>query len=179
MGRRARMVCFVIVTLWKIPVILTANYMSLNYLVLPLGFLLLDDRCTQAVRAAAVEAASISPRKAQPRQRRRQRALLWSAGSDETGGNAVMLTWTAASRTTQMLRLAWRDLPLPKAPIAWPSRSESPTNMDYLRLRCAAATRSSPGIERWRAWQPDLFGHKPQLVNEARGSMHRIKRGLT
>jgi hypothetical protein len=34
---------FAIVTLWEIPVILTANYTFLNYLVLSLGFLLLDD----------------------------------------------------------------------------------------------------------------------------------------
>ena len=42
--RRWRIVCFFIVTAWQIPVILTANYTFLNYLVLLLGFLLLDDR---------------------------------------------------------------------------------------------------------------------------------------
>jgi lipase maturation factor 1 len=42
--RRGRIVCFFIVTLWQIPVILTANYAFLNYLVLSLGVLLLDDR---------------------------------------------------------------------------------------------------------------------------------------
>ena len=42
--RRWRIVCFFIVTLWQIPVILTANYTFLNYLVLLLGVLLLDDR---------------------------------------------------------------------------------------------------------------------------------------
>src|SRR5579864_6412782 len=41
--RRWRIVCFFIVTAWQIPVILTANYTFLNYLVLVLGFLLLDD----------------------------------------------------------------------------------------------------------------------------------------
>ena len=41
--RRWRMVCFFIVTPWQIGVILTANYTFLNYLVLVLGFLLLDD----------------------------------------------------------------------------------------------------------------------------------------
>jgi lipase maturation factor 1 len=39
-----RIVCFFIVTPWQIGVILTANYTFLNYLVLSLGFLLLDDR---------------------------------------------------------------------------------------------------------------------------------------
>ncbi len=42
--RRWRILCFFIVTAWQIPVILTANYTFLNYLVLLLGFLLLDDR---------------------------------------------------------------------------------------------------------------------------------------
>ncbi|HVC48477.1 MAG TPA: lipase maturation factor family protein [Terracidiphilus sp.] len=42
--RRVRLLCFCIVTPWEIGVILTANYTFLNYLVLSLGFLLLDDR---------------------------------------------------------------------------------------------------------------------------------------
>ena len=42
--RKVRIVCFFIVTPWEIGVILTANYTFLNYLVLSLGFLLLDDR---------------------------------------------------------------------------------------------------------------------------------------
>jgi hypothetical protein len=41
--RRWRIVCFFIVTPWQIGIILTANYTFLNYLVLALGFLLLDD----------------------------------------------------------------------------------------------------------------------------------------
>jgi hypothetical protein len=42
--RRWRILCFCIVTPWQIAIILTANYTFLNYLVLVLGFLLLDDR---------------------------------------------------------------------------------------------------------------------------------------
>ena len=42
--RRWRILCFLIVTPWELGVILTANYTFLNYLVLTLGFLLLDDR---------------------------------------------------------------------------------------------------------------------------------------
>lgn len=38
-----RLACFVIVTVWQVGVIATANYAFLNYLVLILGFLLLDD----------------------------------------------------------------------------------------------------------------------------------------
>jgi hypothetical protein len=42
--RRFRIVCFFIVTPFEIGIILTANYTFLNYLVLSLGILLLDDR---------------------------------------------------------------------------------------------------------------------------------------
>jgi hypothetical protein len=42
--RRVRLICFFIVTPWEIGVIFTANYTFLNYLVLSLGFLLLDDK---------------------------------------------------------------------------------------------------------------------------------------
>jgi hypothetical protein len=42
--RRWRLICFLIVTPWEVGVILTANYTFLNYLVLSLGILLLDDR---------------------------------------------------------------------------------------------------------------------------------------
>jgi hypothetical protein len=42
--RKVRLILFCIVTPWEIGVILTANYAFLNYLVLSLGFLLLDDK---------------------------------------------------------------------------------------------------------------------------------------
>ena len=42
--RRWRIACFFIVTPWQLGIILSANYTFLNYLVLILGFLLLDDR---------------------------------------------------------------------------------------------------------------------------------------
>jgi hypothetical protein len=41
--RRVKIICFCIVTPFQIGIILTANYTFLNYLVLSLGFLLLDD----------------------------------------------------------------------------------------------------------------------------------------
>ncbi|HEV2299527.1 MAG TPA: lipase maturation factor family protein [Candidatus Acidoferrales bacterium] len=47
--RRFRLICFFIVTPWEIAVILTANYAFLNYIVLALGFLLLDDRFITAI----------------------------------------------------------------------------------------------------------------------------------
>src|SRR6266704_1753687 len=45
--RRIRILCFLILTPWQIGIILSANYTFLNYLVLALGFLLLDDKFLQ------------------------------------------------------------------------------------------------------------------------------------
>jgi len=45
--RRFRIACFCIVTPFEIGIILTANYAFLNYIVLALGFLLLDDRIVE------------------------------------------------------------------------------------------------------------------------------------
>jgi hypothetical protein len=42
--RKVRLILFCIVTPWEVGVIVTANYAFLNYLVLSLGFLLLDDK---------------------------------------------------------------------------------------------------------------------------------------
>ncbi|HUA16084.1 MAG TPA: lipase maturation factor family protein [Verrucomicrobiae bacterium] len=50
--RRFRIACFFIVTPWQIGVILTANYTFLNYLVLALGVLLLDDRFLRGILPA-------------------------------------------------------------------------------------------------------------------------------
>ena len=47
--RRCRIICFLIVTPFQIGIILTANYTFLNYLVLSLGFLLLDDGFVRSV----------------------------------------------------------------------------------------------------------------------------------
>jgi hypothetical protein len=48
--RRFRIICFYIVTPFEIGIILTANYAFLNYLVLALGVLLLDDHSLPAFR---------------------------------------------------------------------------------------------------------------------------------
>src|SRR5262249_4300658 len=74
--RRLRIACFFIVTVWQIPVILTANYTFLNYLVLLLGVLLLDDRFCRRIAPArwreklqaqlASESSSTEPPRALP-----------------------------------------------------------------------------------------------------------------
>src|SRR5437879_8009622 len=47
--RRLRIICFLIVTPFQVGIILTANYTFLNYLVLVLGFLMLEDGFVRSV----------------------------------------------------------------------------------------------------------------------------------
>jgi lipase maturation factor 1 len=54
--RRFRILCFCIVTPFEFGIIFTANYAFLNYLVLSLGILLLDDRTLEWVLPARVRA---------------------------------------------------------------------------------------------------------------------------
>src|ERR1700751_4714108 len=58
--RRWRIVCFFMVTPWQVGVILSANYTFLNYLVLALGVLLLDDRFVLDVLPAKWRSRNVS-----------------------------------------------------------------------------------------------------------------------
>ena len=64
--RRFRIACFFVVTALQVGIILTANYAFLNYLVLALGVLLLDDRALTRARLPFVPSV---PRETTPRHR--------------------------------------------------------------------------------------------------------------
>src|SRR5579871_3727607 len=102
--RRWKIVCFFIVTAWQIPVILTANYTFLNYLVLVLGVLLLDDRFLERILPSKLRPQSLAstlsdtPREELPKSRRRQ---IWSAAA--LTASSLMLTWIFYATTAEML----------------------------------------------------------------------------
>jgi hypothetical protein len=134
MPRPWRILCFFLVTPWQIVVILTANYAFLNYIVLALGFLLLDDRflvrfVPMRWRAGLpvrkepepeVESDPFSEHQSQadeasPRVRRAPlaqhlRALRLSV-------IVVALSWIFYATTLPMLRMFWRGIPLLEAPV--------------------------------------------------------------
>jgi hypothetical protein len=58
--RRMQIICFFILTPFQIGIILTANYTFLNYLVLSLGFLLLDDRFLRGILPARWKSVGIA-----------------------------------------------------------------------------------------------------------------------
>jgi hypothetical protein len=120
--RRFRIVCFCIVTPWQVGIIFSANYTFLNYLVLALGFLLLDDmvlerflprRWKEQFRVAQ-EAKSLFPTTSE-RTWRNTLGAQWSAL--KLAVTAVMLTWIFYATTAEMVWMA-RPVGLPITPVS-------------------------------------------------------------
>lgn len=108
--RRWRIVCFFVVTPLQLGIILTANYTFLNYLVLLLGFLLLDDRfilglLRQRMGDGLVRATLES---AKPSERLAALKLALTA---------VMLLWLFYVSTAEMIWMLWPRAPLPEKPV--------------------------------------------------------------
>src|SRR5580698_6494126 len=146
--RRVRLICFCIVTPWEIGVILTGNYTFLNYLVLSLGFLLLDDRVLlrfvparwrpvssvavpieerdeEKLSILATEGSSVSDDAAETVaasdtsvRPHGKQRLAQHWGALRLAISVVMLTWIAYDTTAEMITLALRESVLPNAPIA-------------------------------------------------------------
>jgi len=119
--RRWRIACFFIVTPWQIGVILTANYAFLNYLVLALGVLLLDDRFISRYlpkRIRALAPASTSEEAAAPRETGED----WKEHTRTTGSaiklalSSAILLWLLYATTAEVIWMFGR-VPLPTSPV--------------------------------------------------------------
>jgi hypothetical protein len=147
--RKVRLICFLIVTPWEIGVILTANYTFLNYLVLSLGFLLLDDRTLARfvpqrwrlpvmVRAPEIEpeeqlsiltategsavaedAATTAAEEGELTRMTWRQRIARNGSAIGLAVSAVMLTWIAYDTTVEMIGIPLRGVSLPMAPVAW------------------------------------------------------------
>jgi hypothetical protein len=191
--RRWRLICFFIVTPWEIGVILTANYTFLNYLVLLLGILLLDDRLLRrliperlrrahdpdgedagldllrepAVLSITNLASHTNAVASAPIRPRPKDSHLRAIG---IAVPAVSLTLIAYVTTAQMIRMFVPELPLPAAPIHM---------LDPFRIAnryglFAVMTRGRYEIEfqgsnDGQTWSPYPFRYKPQALNERPG----------
>ena len=133
--RRWRIVCFFIVTAWQIPVILTANYTFLNYLVLVLGFLLLDDRFIAKflpddwrrkflpdtmVPAAANSDSSASEEQPSPEPEAEYvpARVPHPFAALKLALTSVMLIWIFYTTTVALVWMFLPHLPLPTSPVA-------------------------------------------------------------
>ncbi len=177
--RRWRIVCFWMVTAWQLGVILTANYTFLNYLVLALGFLLLDDRYLRRVvpgqfhvpetaQPATLEdeiTGSIEQPDAPPRSSIRRHL-----GALRTAVTAVMLSWVFYNTSLLMLHMFWRTIPLPGEPVVAlePFRIANQYGLFAVMTphRYEIEFQGSMDGTNWAAY---LFRYKPQDVTKPPG----------
>jgi hypothetical protein len=169
--RRWGIVCFFIVTPWQAGVILTANYTFLNYLVLAMGVLLLDDRFVLDVMPEKCRVrltAGISRPETPPtpelrtwkeNSRRYWRLLMFFA-------SAVMLTWIFYVTTVELVWMFVR-LPLPASPVG----ALEPFRIANRYGLFAVMTRGRYEIEfqgsaDGQTWVAYPFRYKPQELNE-------------
>ncbi len=193
MPRRWRIVCFFIVTAWQIPVILTANYTFLNYLVLLLGVPLLDDRFLLRVMpgrwkrliSPSAETPTPQPVESQNITESPESTEGDAAARDRAGGSlrpthslralklaltSVTLLWIFYATTAQMIWILFPRLPLPTSPVAV---------LDPFRIAnryglFAVMTRGRYEIEfqgsnDGQTWVAYPFRYKPQDPSKAPG----------
>jgi lipase maturation factor 1 len=165
--RRWRIVCFIIVTAWQTGIILTANYTFLNYLVLVLGVLLLDDRLLLGILPARwnigprAEDALTQPTTAESQGPANGLRLAWRATT--LCASSVMLVWIFYATTAEMLT----KLPLPMAPVIAldPFRIANRYGLFAVmtRGRFELEFQGSMDGQNWVAYP---FRYKPQELNQ-------------
>ncbi len=164
--RPLRLLCFWIVTPWEAAVIVTANYTFLNYLVLALGFLLLDDSAVARWvparwRSRAAPALTEGQVTESPAWRRQ-------AGAAGLALSAVALTWVAYVTAAELIWMGWRTAPLPRAPVAAlePLRIANQYGLFAVmtRGRYEIEFQGSDDGEHWTAYP---FRYKPQALDKA------------
>jgi hypothetical protein len=185
--RRFRIGLFFLVTFWEAGVILTANYAFLNYLVLTLGILLVDDRlflevsqtCKSLVAAHSSSDVSQPEHSAAPSFSKHSgkpshepaapwRALFCSYRSLKLAISAVSLCWVFYASTARLVWLLAPHAPLPVSPV---------TALEPFRIAdqyglFAVMTRGLyqiefQGSEDGKTWIAYPFRYKPQALNEA------------
>jgi lipase maturation factor 1 len=187
--RRVRFICFCIVTPWEVGVILTANYTFLNYLVLTLGFLLLDDQSMCWLLPRRVRnTLPVTPQPEAVPSRTELISILEAAAEDGEKTSATvrspaswfnvariclsgtMLTWIGYATTVEMIRMQWPDLPLPSLPVMVlePFRIANQYGLFAVMTRGRYEIEFQ-GSDDGQSWTPYPFRYKPQALDKAPG----------
>ena len=174
--RRFRIGLFFLVTCWEIGVISTANYAFLNYLVLGLGILLVDDRfllwlgrklpfrlaiLSEAGKGREVEEPQPSPG-SQTRLNRHYHAIKLALST-------VFLCWIFYVTTAKLFLIFSRNLPLPITPIVVlePFRIANQYGLFAVMTRARYEIEFQGSNDGGKTWIAYPFRYKPQALNEA------------
>ncbi|HEX4643950.1 MAG TPA: lipase maturation factor family protein [Candidatus Acidoferrales bacterium] len=163
--RRSRIALFFIITPWQIGIIASSNYAFLNYLVLALGFLLLDDRILAPIfpqswrnglALPGTTAASPVPE-----------TTTWH-GQLPLLVQAIFLTWIFYATSALLILMLFPAAPLPQGPI----RKLEPFRFANEFGLFAVMTRDRyelefQGSQDGQNWVAYPFRNKPQDVHAA------------
>jgi lipase maturation factor 1 len=174
--RRWRIACACIVTPFEISIILTANYTFLNYLVLLLGILLLDDRTVEWLLSKRIrqffERANSTGTVARVDSGAAETGFDWNRIFVPLGRivSAICLGLVFYSTTAQLLWMLAPALPISQAPVRW---------LDPFRIANRYGLFAVMTHERYeiefqgsadgKTWIVYPFRYKPQAINSAPG----------
>jgi lipase maturation factor 1 len=174
--RRFRIACFFILTPFQISIILTANYAFLNYIVLALGFLLLDDRFIEWIVPQRIreiverkpEQTTIATVAAPPES---DAARLWrKLRPIGIVISALCLGVIFYATTAQLIWKFEPGLPLPE----WPVQKLEPFRIAnryglFERMTPARYEIEFQGSRDGKTWTAYPFRYKPQDPDKAPG----------
>jgi hypothetical protein len=168
--RRIRIICFCIVTPFQAGIIITANYTFLNYLVLCLGFLLLDDGFVRFVLPQRWKAWGTSDTSDQSTvDPPPSRAAAWHKPVWR-GVAAIYLGWIFYATTALLFSIVPHMPPLPLGP----ARALEPFRIANEYGLFAVMTHERYEIEYQGSldgqnWTAYPFRYKPQDIHQAPG----------
>ncbi|HEV2205601.1 MAG TPA: lipase maturation factor family protein, partial [Candidatus Acidoferrales bacterium] len=171
--RRFRIACFCIVTPFQIGIILTANYAFLNYLVLALGVLLLDDRVVEWIVPERLRRfAEWKPKLRAPFDHAHDAVEHWRKTLRPVSltVSAICLGLVFYVATAQLVWMFVPDLPIPQQPANWlePFRVANLYGL-FERMTWRRYEIEFQGSNDGKTWVVYPFRYKPQDVNKAPG----------
>lgn len=170
--RRFRIACFWIVTPFQIAIILTGNYAFLNYIVLALGFLLLDDQFVESVIPRRIREWIDRPDKQVPAAEPAATGALESiapAAALKTRTviglalSGFCMLWVFYVTSAKLLWMFAPNANLPKAPVEAlePFRIANEYGL-FAVMTHARYEIEFQGSQDGSAWTPYPFRYKPQ-----------------
>lgn len=171
-SRRSRLACFLILTPFQVGIILTANYAFLNYLVLSLGFLLLDDRYFADWFARLKSSRFYKFTKFRFLEFQSPPINTPSAEASVLGMvvSGFILTWIFYATTIMLLLMLSPSLPLPLRPaeVLQPFRFANQYGL-FAVMTTARYEIEFQGSRDGKDWVAYPFRYKPQDPNKAPG----------
>jgi hypothetical protein len=177
--RRWRIVCFFIVTPWELGVIFTANYTFLNYLVLALGVLLLDDEFLLRFLPQGWKQLFTPTSTPEPHQGQASGGFRDQLKVAKLSLMTVLFAWIFYATVAELIWMI-APLPVPTSPVV----ALEPFRIANRYGLFAVMTRGRyeiefQGSEDGKTWVAYPFRYKPQDLNKPPGIYALISHGST